>query len=151
MVSCVRFCYGGIMSSVQNTNRADPVILFDGVCTLCSAWCRFVIRYDRKCRLKLAAIQSDVGQSLLKHYNLPTDSLSTIYFIKDGTVYRKSTAIIHIAQYLSWPAKLLFYTRWLPGQFRDLIYDWVARNRYRWFGRNTHCMLPTPEIKDRFL
>lgn len=127
------------------------IILFDGVCNLCNSAITFVIARDKKARIKFAALQSVEGQELLKRYNLPQDSFNSFVLIKDGIVYTKSAAALKVCKHLTgfWP--LLYGFIISPPFIRDGIYEWIAKNRYKWFGKKEQCMVPTPELSNRFL
>lgn len=129
----------------------SPVILFDGVCNLCNGSVLFIIKRDPRSQFYFAALQSDFGNKQLKNFGLPATELNSVLLIKGGTLYQKSNAALEIAKHLSglWPALYIF--KIIPPFLRDGIYTWVARNRYRWFGKKDACMIPTPELKSRFL
>jgi len=129
----------------------EPVILFDGVCNFCNGAVNFVIRRDKKSKIKFAALQSDAGQRLLHEYKLPTEVFSSFFFIEDGKAMSQSTAALKVCKYLTamWPLVYGFII--VPTFIRDGIYRWIAKNRYKWFGIKTTCMIPTPEVKERFL
>ena len=131
---------------------AGPVLLFDGVCNLCNGAVQFIIRHDPAGRFRFAALQSDTGERLLREMGLPPDKLDTLVLVEDGRAHQRSTAALRIARRLSglWPA-LFYLFIWVPRPLRDLAYDFVARNRYRWFGQRDECMVPTPELRARFL
>ncbi len=101
-------------------------------------------------KIKFAALQSSTGQELLKKYNLPSN-LSTVIVLDNGKHYTKSDAAIHIASILGGWLSVLRLGKLLPKSFRNRIYDWVAANRYHWFGKKEYCWIPTPELKARFL
>lgn len=128
-----------------------PVILFDGVCNLCNGSVLFIIKRDPKSKFYFAALQSDVGSSQLKKFGLPPAELNSVLLIKAGKLYQKSNAALEIAKHLSglWPA--LYILKIVPSFLRDGVYSWIARNRYHWFGKKEACMIPTPELKSRFL
>jgi predicted DCC family thiol-disulfide oxidoreductase YuxK len=128
-----------------------PIILFDGVCNLCNGAVQFVIRHDPKGIFKLAALQSEAGQALLKKHQLDPEALHSIVLILDDKVYRQSRAALEIARRLSGAWPLLYVFIIVPYFLRDWIYDWIAANRYRWFGKQDACMIPTPELRSRFL
>jgi predicted DCC family thiol-disulfide oxidoreductase YuxK len=129
----------------------DAIVLFDGVCNLCNGSVTFIIKRDPERRLRFAALQSDSGRALLGKVGLPRDALDTLVLVEGGRAYTRSTAALRIARRLSglWP---LFYGLIVvPRPLRDLLYRAVARNRYRWFGKRDTCMLPTPDLQERFL
>ena len=128
-----------------------PVVLFDGVCNLCSGWVQFAIARDPAARLRFAAVQSPYGQDFLRRHDLPSDSFESFYLIDGGRVYEKSTAFLRLVPHLRQPWPLLRALRLVPRPLRDWCYDRIARNRYRLFGRRETCLMPTAEIVDRFL
>ncbi|MFN7325463.1 MAG: thiol-disulfide oxidoreductase DCC family protein [Chitinophagales bacterium] len=127
------------------------VLLFDGVCNLCNTSVKWVLLRDKKGEFKFAAIQSEAGQSLLKSFGLENQPLESVILISGRQAYIKSDAAIKVASKLGgiWTIALVF--RLVPRPVRDAIYNWVAKNRYRWFGKQEQCLLPQPEWKDRFL
>jgi predicted DCC family thiol-disulfide oxidoreductase YuxK len=128
-----------------------PVILFDGVCNLCNGFVQFVIGADTGRRFYFASLQSETARELLKDLFPSAQALDSVVLIENGRYYRQSTAALRILRHLGggWP--LLYGFIVLPAFFRDWIYDWIAKNRYRWFGQRQACMLPTPALKARFL
>lgn len=130
---------------------SDRVILFDGVCRLCNGWSRFIIRYDKAHRFRLAHIQSEAGQAILRHFGLPTDRFDTMLYIEDGHLFEKSDAFLRIVVQLGWPWRTLGALGVVPQHLRDLLYDSIARNRYRLFGRYVSCKPPQPDHERRFL
>lgn len=129
----------------------DCVVLFDGVCNLCNGWVRFLIARDRQARLRLASVQSDAGKAILAACGLPTEEYDTMVFLEKGRAYIKSTAFLRVVRYFPWPWPLLSAGLLVPRPVRDWLYDRVALNRYALFGRQEVCMVPTPEIRNRFL
>jgi predicted DCC family thiol-disulfide oxidoreductase YuxK len=127
-----------------------PVILFDGVCNYCNFMVNFAIRHDKKGRLQFAPLQSDTGKAILQQYQLPPDTDSVV-FIDQGKVMLHSDAALGIARYLDWPAKILYGFIIIPRFIRNPFYKWIAKNRYRFFGKKETCMIPTPDVKSRFL
>jgi predicted DCC family thiol-disulfide oxidoreductase YuxK len=128
-----------------------PVVLFDGVCNFCNGTVNFLIRQDREKKLRFAALQSEAGQALLREHGLPTGEFGSFVFIEAGKAYTASTAGLRLYRHLPW------YWRWtqifwiVPRPLRDAVYNWIARNRYRWFGKKNACMIPTPDMRERFL
>ncbi|WP_435094570.1 thiol-disulfide oxidoreductase DCC family protein [Halorubrum sp. N11] len=129
----------------------DAIILFDGVCNLCSGFVQFVLPRDTEDKYRFASLQSDVGQALLAEHDLPTDELESVVLIEDGESYVKSAAIIHIATGLGGRYRLLSPFRHVPRPIRDRIYDFIAEHRYRWFGKKDRCMMPSGDAQSRFL
>lgn len=127
------------------------IVLFDGVCNLCDASVNYIIDHDSSGYFKLASLQSEPGQQILGHYALPVDYLDSLVLVEEGKVYVRSTAALRIARRLEGPVRILTIFLALPEPLRDVVYGWVARNRYRWFGKRDTCRLPTPELKERFL
>ena len=128
-----------------------PIIVFDGFCALCSGFASFVLRHDRPGRFRLLTAQSTVGQALYRHYGLDPVDYETNLLLCDGRLFTKSEGSIRMAEALGLPWSLAGAARILPLGIRDRLYEWVARNRLRWFGVRTVCRRPTPEEQDRFL
>lgn len=129
----------------------DKLIIFDGVCGLCHGWVRFVIRFDKYHIFKFTSMQSDMGQAVLKHLNMPADSFETMLYLENDISYEKSLAFLKIVRLLPFPAKLLSCLYVFPGFLRDFIYDRIARNRYKLFGTKDECSFLEGPDKDRFL
>ncbi len=128
------------------------LILFDGVCNLCNGFVQFVIRHDPAGRFRFAALQSEAGRQVLAaHGHVGATPPETVLLLKNGRLYSHSTAVLHIERGLGWPWRALAIGLLLPASLRDAAYRFVARNRYRWFGRQESCWLPTPELQARFL
>ncbi|HYK55839.1 MAG TPA: thiol-disulfide oxidoreductase DCC family protein [Flavisolibacter sp.] len=131
--------------------KDHPVILFDGVCNFCNGSINFVIRQDRNDIFRFAALQSEAGQKLLQQYQLPKEAFQSFVLIDEGKVYKKSTAALKVLNRLPWYWKELQVLRIVPRFLRNAIYDFIARNRYKWFGKKEECRLPTSAVKSRFL
>ena len=129
----------------------DPVVLFDGVCNLCNSAVLFIIKHDKNNIFRLASLQSETGQKLLTKFNLPVNELNSFILVENNKVYNRSTGALRVAKKLNGILPLLYSFIIIPKIFRDSIYDWIARNRYKWFGKKEECMIPTPELKARFL
>lgn len=110
----------------------------------------FAIRNDRKAKLKFTPLQSITGQQLKKEFNIPS-TIDTVILIDNGKVYTYAKAGIRISKYLNWPAKMLFALNIIPAFISQPVYKWIARNRYKWFGKKESCMVPTLEVRERFL
>src|SRR5688572_14864114 len=132
------------------TGNDEKIVLFDGVCNYCNAMVNFAIRNDRKGILKFATLQSETGKQLKSKYNIPAE-IDSVILIENDRVYTYSDAAIRIARYLRWPAKMLYGFIIIPRFIREPIYKWIAKNRYKWFGKKDECMVPGPDIKSRFL
>ncbi|MCR9181607.1 MAG: thiol-disulfide oxidoreductase DCC family protein [Flavobacteriaceae bacterium] len=126
-------------------------ILFDGVCNLCNGSVVFIIKRDKKDVFRFAAIQSEEGRQLIQNYNIDTSKIDSILLLDGETYYTKSTAALKIARHLKGGYPLLYGFMILPRFLRNWVYDIIARNRYKWFGKKESCMIPTPELKAKFL
>ncbi len=133
--------------STQN----KKIILFDGVCNLCNGSVVFIIKRDKKDLFRFAAIQSAEGQELIQKHKIDTSKVDSILLIDGATYYAKSTAALKIARHLTGGYFLLYGFMILPRFFRNWVYDIIARNRYKWFGKKENCMIPTPELKAKFI
>ncbi len=135
----------------MNSSPAKPLMLFDGVCNLCNNSVQFIIERDPQAHLQFASLQSNTGQALLKKFQLPTDDFDTFVLIENDRAFTRSSGALKAVRHLKglWP--LLYGFIIIPKPIRDFFYNLVARNRYRWFGKQEHCMLPTPDLKQRFL
>lgn len=131
--------------------KADPIILFDGVCNLCNYSVQYVIRHDPAAVFSFASLQGRVGQELLARFNLSGNELSSFVLIENNKAYTKSTAALKVARQLKGPVKLLYPFKFLPAFIRDGIYNIIANNRYKWFGKKASCMVPAPGLAGRFL
>ena len=137
--------------SEANIAPEDRVVLFDGVCRLCSAWARFLVRFDRKRRFKLATVQSPEGQAILESHGFPTDSYETMLLAEGPNIYTKSSAFFRVMLRLPWPWPLFCIGWVVPSVIRDWLYDRIALNRYKLFGRYEVCMIPDKDHDSRFL
>jgi predicted DCC family thiol-disulfide oxidoreductase YuxK len=127
------------------------IVVFDGVCNLCTRSVQFILRHEAGPHFQFAPLQSPAGARLLKTFGFSPDDAKTFVLIVDGKPYVKSDAAIRVAKYFKGPWKLVAIVRVIPRPIRNWIYDAVARNRYRWFGTTETCMVPTPELRSRFL
>ncbi len=132
-------------------SSSGPVILFDGVCNLCNATVLFIVDRDPKGLFRFAALQSAAGAHVLASQANAVRDVDSIVLVDGHGVWTESDAALRIAVALGWPWRAAGAFRVLPRQFRDAVYRWIARNRYRWFGRRDACRLPTPELRGRFL
>lgn len=126
-------------------------ILFDGVCNLCSGFVVFTIKRDPHAKFKFASLQSNEGGNLQKEFGIDTENIKTIVLVENDNYYLKSDAVLRIFKHLDGMWFILYYLIYIPRPIRNFVYDLVANNRYRWFGKKDVCMLPTPELKKRFL
>jgi len=130
---------------------SSPLVLFDGVSGLCNRFVDRVLQYDHRSIFLFVPIQSEAGRNLLWHYQLPPDYSGSIVLIMDDQVYRYSAAALKILRHLGWPCSVLYLLVLVPPPLRDMVYDIIASNRYRWFGQTEACRVPTAEEKSRFL
>lgn len=127
------------------------VILFDGVCNLCNGFVKFIIKRDKKKRFRFAALQSDYAKNIERKYELSLADLNTVILIKNGKIYTKSSAVLQIARGLGFPYSLAICFFIIPPFIRNYSYGFIAKNRYRWFGKQSFCSIPSQELKDRFI
>ncbi|MEM7009481.1 MAG: thiol-disulfide oxidoreductase DCC family protein [Thermodesulfobacteriota bacterium] len=133
------------------SHTESPVILFDGVCNLCTGSVNFIIQRDPKAVYRFASLQSETGKALMSEFNLANEDFDSLILFENGKSYIKSTAVIKISRHLSglWPLFRLLIA--IPKPIRDYFYDIVAKNRYKWFGKKQTCMVPSADIEMRFL
>jgi predicted DCC family thiol-disulfide oxidoreductase YuxK len=129
----------------------DGIILFDGVCNLCNGVVVFIIKRDPASTFRFASLQSPAGQQLLKRFGLPMNQLNSFVYVKNNRAYLKSAAVLQVMKDLGGIWRMSAAFRILPRRFRDFVYDIVAKSRYHIFGRRNACMIPTPELRKRFL
>ncbi len=134
----------------SDRRRDHALVLFDGVCNLCNGAVNFIIDRDPEGYFRFAPLQSEIAQSYLEDPSLGQE-LSTIVLVEGGNTYVRSSAALRIARHLTGPWRLLALALLVPRPLRDLVYDWIAANRYDWFGKRDQCRMPTPELKNRFL
>ncbi len=140
------------LSNIEKQLKHKKLILFDGVCNLCNTSIQYVIQRDKNNQFLFAPLQSNIGKQLIDAYNIDivkTDSI--LLFTPQKGISYKSTAALKIATHLGFPAKLLGIFIVLPIPLRDYVYSYIAKNRYRWFGKKNECMIPTPELRNKFL
>ncbi|MCJ8013136.1 thiol-disulfide oxidoreductase DCC family protein [Paenibacillus sp. KQZ6P-2] len=136
---------------MKDLQGPEGIVLVDGVCHLCQGLTRFIIERDPHAKFRFASLQSDIGAILLEKGELPADKVDTLVLIENGQYYVRSAAVLRIVRQLKMPWPLLYVFALIPLPLRDRLYRYVARNRYRWFGKEEQCMLPTPELRKRFL
>jgi predicted DCC family thiol-disulfide oxidoreductase YuxK len=137
---------------MDNLPKGKKIILFDGVCNLCDNVVQFIIRHDKEDIFRFVAIQSDLGQEIVKHISVDTTKIDSILLYVPGQAYYyKAEAAIKIARGLGGIYSLLTVFSILPMSISNSVYDFIARNRYKWYGKKSECMIPTPELKSKFL
>jgi predicted DCC family thiol-disulfide oxidoreductase YuxK len=134
-----------------NVGIEDKVILFDGVCKLCNAWSKFIIKYDKKHVFKLCSVQSEEGEKILLHFGFPTEFYETMLYVEGGQCFQQSDAFFRVMAKLGFPWKMVCVFWIIPKLIRNWMYDRIALNRYRLFGKYDYCVLPVPDHEDRFL
>jgi len=129
----------------------SPIILFDGVCNFCNGAVNFTIKRDKHKTIRFAALQSEPGRQLSKQYGLDENDLRSFLLIEHGKMYNRSTAALKVCRYLTglWPLCYGFII--VPAFIRNAVYDFIAKRRYKWFGQRQECMIPTPDVKAKFL
>ncbi|GEQ86391.1 thiol-disulfide oxidoreductase [Patiriisocius marinistellae] len=127
------------------------IILFDGVCNLCNSSVNFIIQRDKDHVFRFGALQEEPGKSLLSKHNIDPKNTDSIVLIKNGKAYTKSSAALHAAKKLTGAWPLLFGFIIIPKFIRNGVYDYIAKNRYKWYGKKDSCMIPTPDLKAKFL
>jgi predicted DCC family thiol-disulfide oxidoreductase YuxK len=139
------------MGSPGTVGSTADIILFDGLCNLCSGSVQFIIKRDRKDSFQFASLQSSFGQNQLAKFNLDRNSFHSIILIRGDRFFQKSDAALEISKRLGsgWP--LLYGLKIIPRFIRDSIYSWISNNRYRFFGKKTECWIPDSNTKDRFI
>ncbi|OYU81233.1 MAG: thiol-disulfide oxidoreductase [Flavobacterium sp. BFFFF1] len=136
----------------MNLPEHKKIILFDGVCNLCNRMVQFVIKHDKKDLFRFVALQSELGQEIQRHIGIDTKNIDSVILYDPGhAYYYKSSAAIEIMQEFGGVFYAARLFKIIPNALRNGIYDYVARNRYSWYGKTEHCMMPTPEIKAKFL
>ena len=129
----------------------NPVILFDGVCNFCNGAVNFTIKRNKDKTIKFAPLQSEAGRELVKQYGLPENDMRSFLFIENEKMYNRSTAALRVCRHLKglWP--LCYAFNIVPPYIRNGVYDFIAKNRYKWFGQKEECMVPSADVRARFL
>ncbi len=137
--------------SVPRFDDAQPIVVFDGECVLCSRFMRFIIRKDHRRRFRFVVAQSPLGRALNQHYGLDPDRRETYLVMSAGEACAKAAAFSAIMSRLGWPWRLLAFVRWLPEMLTDRGYDWIRDHKYRLMGRAAACDLPSEDFRERLL
>lgn len=127
------------------------IVVFDGQCLLCNGWVQFLLRHDRRGRFRFASIQCEAGGRMLADAGLRVEGLQTLLLVDGDRSWQHTDAILRVLHGLGWPWRLAWAAWLIPRPLRDGLYRWLARNRYRWFGRSAQCMVPDPQVAARFL
>ena len=137
---------------MKNLPKHKKLILFDGICNLCNASVLYVIKRDRQDLFMFAPLQSNIGKQIIEKYNIDSNKTDSIilYESEKGISY-KSTAALKIASKLTFPSNLLSIFLIIPAFIRNWVYDYIAKNRYKWYGKKEQCMIPIPELEVKFL
>lgn len=130
--------------------EGNPVLLFDGVCNLCNTFVQTIIKLDKKAFFRFASLQSETAIDLLAKHSVKDTNLKTVVLLYQGKSYTHSDVALEVALILGGIWKIFYVFKAVPRPIRDFVYNWIAKNRYRWFGKQEHCWLPTPELKARF-
>jgi predicted DCC family thiol-disulfide oxidoreductase YuxK len=140
-----------LSSPTRTALRDQNVIVFDGVCVLCSGFFKFVVRVDQAQQFRFVTAQSPLGQAIYRDLGLPTEDFETNLVIVGGEIHQRLDAFCAAMRALGWPWRALAAASWLPRRIKDPLYYAIARNRYKVFGRTDTCMIPTPSVRARFL
>lgn len=136
----------------NNLPKDKQLILFDGVCNLCNSSVLYIIKHDKANRFMFAPLQSDAGKQIIDKFNIDTSKTDSILLYSKGkSLSVKSSAALHIAKHLGFPRSLMTVFFIIPTFIRNWVYDFVAKNRYKWYGKKEACMIPTPELTAKFL
>ena len=135
---------------LQKIDNRD-FIIFDGVCVLCNGWVKFVLRFDRRENFHFVIAQSELGEDIYAQLGLKSDDYDTFIIVKNGEMFTKLDGVFALMSGIGWPWKILSIGKILPKPLKDWMYDRVAKNRYALFGKRDTCMMPSPEVKARFI
>jgi len=138
---------------IREVPKNKQLILFDGVCNLCNSSVLYVIKRDTKDRFLFAPLQSNIGKEIITAFNIDTHNTDSIilYNPQTNTITSKSSAALHIAKHLGFPSNLMVVFFIVPSFIRNWVYNFVAKNRYKWYGKKDSCMIPTPELQSKFI
>lgn len=136
---------------MKATEIHNPILLFDGYCNFCNSSVQFILKREKHQQLVFASLQSNTGKELLKQYNIDASKIDSLVLIDNNKAYIKSSAAIRLSKYLKglYPLAQVFLI--IPPFVRNVVYDYIARNRYKWFGKTESCMIPDQSIANRFL
>ena len=129
----------------------DTIVLFDGRCNFCNYWVQFIIQHDKQKQFSFGTLQSTTALSLLSAHGKDASTLDSVVFIEKGKLFTQSTAALRICKRIDGWWKILYVLIIIPAPLRDIVYRWVAKNRYRWFGKMEQCMVPDANQQSRFV
>lgn len=135
----------------MNNFNGKSIVLFDGVCNLCNSSVNFIIKHDKKAQFLFASLQSDVAKEILLQFKSKKINLDSIVLIEQEIFYKKSIAVLRILKHLGGRYALFYCGVIIPKFIRDKLYDYIAKNRYKWYGKRESCMVPAAELKKKFL
>nr|WP_321225983.1 DUF393 domain-containing protein [uncultured Psychroserpens sp.] len=137
---------------IESLPTNKQLILFDGVCNLCNSSIQYVIKHDKKNLFMFVPLQSNIGQDIINEYKIdPKKTDSILLYSNENGLSSKSTAALKVAKHLGFPRNLMSVFFTVPAFIRNWVYDYIAKNRYKWYGKKEACMIPTPELKSKFL
>ncbi len=139
------------LKNIEDIAKKHPIILFDGVCNLCDNSVRFVIKNDGRNSFKFGALQANNVQEFLKQKNSKFSNIDSILLVTEHKIYTKSSAALTIAKKMKNRYSLLYIFYIIPKTIRDVFYDFIAQNRYKWYGKKDACMIPSKELQDKFI
>lgn len=135
----------------NSISASQPVLLFDGVCNLCNHTVQTIIKMDPSGKIHFAALQSEIGQTFLKQFNLAVTDFDTVILVQNEKAYTRSDAALHVLKNIGGLWSVFFIFKIIPKPIRDFFYNIIAKNRYKWWGKQESCMMPRPDLKERFL
>jgi predicted DCC family thiol-disulfide oxidoreductase YuxK len=136
---------------MEVSTTQNPILLFDGYCNLCNSAVQFVLKHEKNSNLRFASLQSEIGIQLLKQYAINPNVIDSLVFIEKGKCYTKSTAALKLSRYLKGIYGLGIIFIIIPSFIRNIVYDFIAKNRYKWFGKIDSCLMPDKDLQKRFL
>ncbi|WP_066218075.1 thiol-disulfide oxidoreductase DCC family protein [Formosa haliotis] len=137
---------------MKNIGVNTNLVLFDGICNLCDSSVQFVIKHDKNNHFSFTTLQGETGKSIIEKFKInPSDTDSILLLTPNNKLYTKSSAALRIASKLNFPINLMAVFLIVPKPLRDVVYDYIAKNRYKWYGKKTACMIPTKALKSRFI
>ena len=139
------------MTEQSPAGKKQFIVLFDGVCNLCSSSVQFILRHDKKDQFLFGSLQGNYGQEVLKKYSMPSNEFNSLMLLEGEQLYTKSSGALRMLRHLGGGWSLLYAFIIVPKFIRDAVYNFIAQNRYRWFGKKEECWLPKPEWKKKFL